>query len=95
MKSLHNGFDLDAYIVPAWDEHLNDVVDEHDKRTQFISGFTGKFAHAVITLNSVALWTDEKSHIQANSEINCDWKIFALDSEPSVTSYLLVWNWIA
>lgn len=84
------GTTIDAYIVSAWDEHLNEDVSDHDKRTQFISGFTGKFAHVVITKHSVALWTDEKYLAQANSELNCDWKIFKLNASPSIMEYIMV-----
>lgn len=90
MRSTIRGSAIDAYIVSTWDEHLNEEVSDHDKRTQFISGFTGKLAHVVITKHSVALWTDEKYLAQANSELNCDWKIFALNAEPSITDYLMV-----
>lgn len=90
MRSSIHGTSIDAYIVSAWDEHLNDDISDHDKRTQFISGFTGKLAHVVITLKSVALWTDEKYLAQANSEMNCDWKIFSLNSGPSFTDFIMV-----
>lgn len=89
-RSSIRGSTIDAYIVSAWDEHLNEDVSDHDKRTQFISGFTGKFAHVVITKHSVALWTDEKYLTQANSELNCDWKIFAQNATPSMIDYLMV-----
>lgn len=85
-----HGTSIDAYILTTWDEHLNDDISDHDKRTQFISGFTGKTAHVVITLKSVALWTDEKYLAQANSEMNCDWKIFSLNSSPSHTDFIMV-----
>lgn len=81
---------IDAYIVTTWDDHLNEDINDHDKRTQFISGFTGKISHVIITLNSVALWTDDRYLAQANSELNCDWKIFSLNTEPSPISFILV-----
>lgn len=90
MRASMRGSAIDAYIVSAWDEHLNENINDHDKRVQFISGFTGKNAHVVITQKSVALWTDEKYLDKANSELNCDWKIFALGSEPSLPEFLLV-----
>ncbi|XP_031640663.1 xaa-Pro aminopeptidase 1 [Contarinia nasturtii] len=86
--SMHRS-SIDAYIVTTWDEHLNEDISDHDKRTQFISGFTGKMSHVVITLNSVALWTDDKYLAQANAELNCDWKIFSLDAGPDLISFIL------
>lgn len=85
-----HGATIDAYILSTWDEHLNEDISDHDKRIQFISGFSGKFAHVVITKHLVALWTDEKYLTQANSEMNCDWKIFSIHSSPSVIEYLMV-----
>lgn len=90
MRASMHGSAIDAYIVTTWDEHLNDDVSDHDKRTQFISGFTGKLAHAIITQKTVALWTDDKHIDHANSELNCDWKIFSLNAGPSITEYVLV-----
>lgn len=88
-RSTMRGETIDAYIVSAWDEHMNEDVSDHDKRTQFISSFTGKFAHVVITKHAVALWTDEKYLAQANSELNCDWKIFKLNASPSIMEYIM------
>lgn len=95
MRASMRGSEIDAYIVSTWDEHLNDDVNDHDKRTQFISGFTGKIAHVVITQKSAALWTDEKYLIKANSELNCDWKIFPLNAEPDLAEFLLVRAYIS
>lgn len=39
-------------------------------------------------MHSVALWTDEQFLSQANSELNCDWKIFRTNEEPSLTEWL-------
>lgn len=88
--SMRHGLAIDAYIVPIWDEHLNEDVSDHDKRTQFVSGFTGKIAHVVITLKRVAIWVDEKYIAQADSELNCDWEIFSLNSQPSLISFIMV-----
>lgn len=93
MRSSKRGSAIDAYIVSNWDEHLNVDVSDHDKRTQFISGFTGKIAHVVITQKSVALWTDEKYLDKADYELNCDWKIFPLKSQPDLAEFLLVQTW--
>lgn len=49
--SIH-GNEIDAYIVSTWDEHLNEYVSDHDKRTQYISGFTGRIAYVVVSFDS-------------------------------------------
>ena len=40
-KSLFNGQQLEAYIIPSSDSHGSEYLCEKDKRRQFISGFTG------------------------------------------------------
>lgn len=39
-------------------------------------------------MKSVALWTEEQFLPQANSELNCDWEIFNMNEEPSLTEWL-------
>lgn len=48
MRASAQGSEIDAYIVTRWDEHLNEDVGESDKRIQYITGFTGKNADAVV-----------------------------------------------
>lgn len=49
MRSSVQGSHIDAYIVTNWDEHLNVDIGDHDKRLQFISGFTGKIGLVVVS----------------------------------------------
>lgn len=88
VRASLQGAEIDAYIITSYDEHLNEDIDDHDKRRQYISGFTGPSALVAITMHSVALWTDNQFLAQANSELNCDWKIFSLNTEPSPTDWL-------
>jgi hypothetical protein len=48
-------------------------VATHDRRLGFISGFTGGAGDAVVTLDSAALWTDSRYHLQAENELDCNW----------------------
>lgn len=41
--------EIDAYIIPTYDEHLNDHVADYDKRLQHITGFTGDYGFAVVS----------------------------------------------
>ncbi|XP_031619772.1 xaa-Pro aminopeptidase ApepP-like [Contarinia nasturtii] len=50
---------LNAYIIPSVDAHQNENVADHDKRVQYVSGFTG-IATIVITENKAVLWTDSR-----------------------------------
>lgn len=47
--SLH-GSEIDAYIITSFDDHLNEDIADHDKRRQYISGFTGPSAVVAVGL---------------------------------------------
>lgn len=51
------------------------MVADHDKRREYISGFSGSNGDAIVTLNNnkSALWTDGRYHLQADDQLNCDW----------------------
>lgn len=70
---------LTAYIITAFDEHLNTDVAERDQRRHFISGFAGAIGDAVITADAVAMWTNDRFVAQANYELACEWQIFSTD----------------
>ena len=80
--------EIDAYILPSTDEHLSEDVSEADKRIKFISGYTGSYAKAVITLKRAALWVDEHYVKLANEELSCEWKIFKNDHAPYIFEWL-------
>ncbi|GFV97478.1 xaa-Pro aminopeptidase 1 [Trichonephila clavipes] len=63
----------DAYIVPSIDEHQSKTMTDHDKRREFISGFTGSAGTAIILSKLAALWTDGRYFIQAEKELDCNW----------------------
>ncbi|GBN28861.1 Xaa-Pro aminopeptidase ApepP [Araneus ventricosus] len=73
----------DAYIVPSIDEHQSKMMTDHDKRREFISGFTGSSGTAVILSELAALWTDGRYFIQAEQELDCNW-ILMKRYEPGV-----------
>lgn len=41
IRASTQGSEIDAYIITAYDNHLNEDISDHDKRRQYISGFTG------------------------------------------------------
>ncbi|XP_050313116.1 xaa-Pro aminopeptidase 1-like [Anthonomus grandis grandis] len=64
---------IDAYLVTSSDEHQSIAVEEYDTRREFISGFSGSYGDAIITLSKAALWTDGRYHLQADEELDCNW----------------------
>jgi hypothetical protein len=50
IRSSLQGHEIDAYIVTTFDEHHNHQEDDVEGRLQFISGFSGPIADAVVSL---------------------------------------------
>ncbi len=68
-------YDLDGYMVPTTDEYLGEYTGEYAKRMKYVTGFTGTFGIAIITLGSGVLFTDSRYFLQANNELPKDFKI--------------------
>ncbi|MEF9942256.1 MAG: aminopeptidase P family protein [Lachnospiraceae bacterium] len=60
---------MDAYMVPAADNHQSENVGEHFKARTYISGFTGSAGTVVITKDDAGLWTDGRYFIQAETQL--------------------------
>lgn len=58
-----------AIIVTCNDPHQSGAVAEHWKEVQWLTGFTGSFASAILTLDKAAFWTDSRYDQQARNEI--------------------------
>ena len=82
---------MDAYVVPTADFHQSEYVGEHFKARKFISGFSGSYGTAVITMDDGGLWTDGRYFFQATNELEGSgirlMKMFVGDT-PSVTEFL-------
>ncbi|KAL7644548.1 UNVERIFIED_CONTAM: hypothetical protein RMT77_004084 [Armadillidium vulgare] len=81
---------LGAYIVPSEDAHQSEYLASCDKRREFISGFSGSYGTAVITLTKAALWTDGRYHLQAENELDHNWILMkqGLQDTPSEGKWL-------
>ena len=83
---------IDAYVVPTADFHQSEYVGEHFKARKFITGFSGSYGTAVITMNDGGLWTDGRYFFQATNELKGSgirlMKMFVGDT-PSITEYLI------
>ncbi|KAJ9600135.1 hypothetical protein L9F63_009545, partial [Diploptera punctata] len=82
---------LDAFIITKDDRHQSEYTARHDRRYEYISGFTGSEATVVITNEEAALWTDGRYFIQAERQLSCDWSLIRMGQpgEPSVTEWLV------
>ena len=61
---------LGAFIFPSTDPHQSEYVADHWKGREWISGFNGSAGTAVVTMNSVALWTDSRYFLAAEEQLH-------------------------
>ncbi|GMH41846.1 hypothetical protein BSKO_09756 [Bryopsis sp. KO-2023] len=71
-KEMKKAGGLAALVVPTSDPHILGCPPAHQKRREFISGFTGTVGTAVITPEKAALWTDGRYFLQAADELGPD-----------------------
>lgn len=92
LRSLMAEKGIDAYVVPTADFHQSEYVGEHFKARKFITGFSGSYGTAVITMDDGGLWTDGRYFFQAENELKGSgihlMKMFVGDT-PSIPEYLL------
>ncbi|XP_049799678.1 xaa-Pro aminopeptidase ApepP-like [Schistocerca nitens] len=83
-------YGIAAYIVTSSDEHQSEYVADHDRRRDYVSGFTGSAGDAVVTLDAAALWTDSRYYLQAEEQLDCNWQLMRTgDSQtPSIAEWL-------
>lgn len=83
---------IDAYVVPTADFHQSEYVGEHFKARKYITGFSGSYGTAVITMNDGGLWTDGRYFFQATNELEGSdirlMKMFVGET-PSIPEYLI------
>lgn len=68
--SLH-GSEIDAYILTSYDDHMNDDIADHDKRRQFISGFSGPTAVVAVRL---------ECNVSHETLLTCSFRGFSLSA---------------
>ena len=73
---------FDAYIIPSEDAHLNEYISNHDKRREYISGFTGSAGTVYVTKNFAYLVTDGRYITQAKLQLDFD--VFMLNPNGTV-----------
>jgi len=61
---------LDAYLIPSADEHLNEYLPEAKQRRDWISGFTGSAGDLLVGLEQAWLLVDSRYHEQAEQQVD-------------------------
>ena len=70
LRSLMTTHQLDAYLIPATDEHLNLSLPEAKQRRAWISGFTGSAGDLLVGQDQVWLFVDSRYHEQAELQVD-------------------------
>lgn len=79
---------INAYIVPSADFHQSEYVGEHFKARAYLTGFTGSFGTAVVTMDKAALWTDGRYMIQAERQMSGNGIDLYCTEDPNVPTLL-------
>lgn len=83
---------LSAFIFPSTDAHQSEYVADHWQGRAWISGFNGSAGTAVVTMRSVALWTDSRYFIAAEEQLRgTEFQLMKLKVEGTPT----ISDWIA
>jgi Xaa-Pro aminopeptidase len=61
--------EIDAFIIPSNDPHLGESVPDHWRIIEWLTGFSGSVATAVVTDSFAGLWTDSRYFIQAEKQL--------------------------
>ena len=69
LQKLIQESELDGYLVPTTDEHLNEYVPLHHRRLEALSGFNGSAGIAIVLREGRSqLFVDSRYHIQADAQ---------------------------
>lgn len=55
---------VSAYLVETQDAHQSEYVADHDKRREWLTGFTGSAGTALVTATKALMWTDGRYFLQ-------------------------------
>lgn len=70
LRSLLVELNLDLYLVPSADEHLNEYLPQLKQRRQWISGFTGSAGDFLVGREETWLFVDSRYYEQAELEVD-------------------------
>ncbi|XP_017103764.2 uncharacterized protein [Drosophila bipectinata] len=88
IRASLQGPEINGYILPTMDEHLNQEVAVRDQRLHYLSGYSGIRAFAAITDKGAAIWVENRYAQQADGELECDWEIYLTGGNVSVAEWL-------
>ncbi|RDX41089.1 Creatinase/aminopeptidase [Lentinus brumalis] len=87
LRDLMRQHGLDFYVVPSEDSHGSEYIAPHDKRREWISGFTGSAGQAIVTRNSAYLLTDSRYWLQAREQLDQNWSVVDVGAPGNVRDW--------
>jgi Xaa-Pro aminopeptidase len=72
LRGLMAQHQLDAYLIPAVDEHINEYLPQNKQRRAWASGFTGSAGDFLLTMDQAWLFADSRYHEQTDYEVALD-----------------------
>jgi Xaa-Pro aminopeptidase len=84
---LKNSFktrNIDAYLVPSYDEFQNEYSPECLQRLKWLTNFSGSNGLALITKDKNYLFTDDRYLIQAKNQLSDDYLIFNIQDADDI-----------
>ncbi len=84
LRALMRERQISIYVIPTSDDHASEYVGDHYKSRSFMTGFTGSAGTAVVTMDTVGLWTDGRYFVQAAKQIAGTQVVLYRMAEPDV-----------
>jgi Xaa-Pro aminopeptidase len=72
LRALMAQHQLDAYLIPSVDEHINEYLPESKQRRAWVSGFSGSAGDFLLTEADAWLFVDSRYHEQVDYEVALD-----------------------
>lgn len=69
LRALMAQHQLDAYLIPSVDEHINEYLPENKQRRGWASGFSGSAGDFLLTPDAAWLFVDSRYHEQTDYEV--------------------------
>lgn len=69
LREVMRSKNVDAVIITNTDPHQSEYISDHWKLLEYLTGFTGDNATAVVTLDKAGLWTDSRFFLQGEIEL--------------------------
>ena len=70
LRTLFTSYNLNGYVIPAWDEFQNEYVGDNKNRLKFLTGFTGSNGILFALDDKALFFTDGRYLEQASKTLN-------------------------